>query len=244
VFPISEDFNGRLPSPVVPGSSVAVSSDGKTLRYGADPDEALAKADAAGQAAAGALAKAAAAQDTADTALANAAVADGKAVAAQDTADTAVGLANSITVGGREAIAASSVNKATTVRLNINPSDRVLSQSSAGLLASLGLVYAGDAITLVGQNGAALGAADIGWISGLVRQSIADSSNILAMLSTDEAWTLDSAGGLMPRNDAAESLAWAMDESGDFMPQGSAGETFFWTGDGAEDLMPKTGGIS
>jgi hypothetical protein len=265
VFPVSADFDGRLPSPVVPGASVAISNDGKTMRYGANPDEALAKANNALSASAVADVKAAAAQNTANTAVtkanaaqntadtavskANAAqsIADTavtKANAAQSTADTALAAANAISVKGKDAIQTTTGNRATTVALTIQPGDTVLSQSSSGLIASVGLTYADDVITLTGRGGAVLGEADISWISGLARQAIADSSNIMALLSTDEAWTLDFTGGLTPRPDAAATDAWDLDENGGLAPKDNPAETFFWAVDDNGDLIPKTGGMN
>ena len=40
VVPITEEFNGQLPSPLVAGASLAVTMDGKRLRWGANPDDA------------------------------------------------------------------------------------------------------------------------------------------------------------------------------------------------------------
>lgn len=40
VFPISNNFQSRLPSPIVPNASLAINSTGDGLRYGPNPDDA------------------------------------------------------------------------------------------------------------------------------------------------------------------------------------------------------------
>jgi hypothetical protein len=244
VFPVSESFDGRLGAPVVPGASFRIREDGSGIEYGGDPNLALSNSEAAVATANQAKGIAEAIDGKAAGAVETANAASQAAEEAAGIASEAKGIAEDIGVGGEGAIGTRVVGRTTTVGLKIHPDDRVLSQGSLGLLASLGLSFEGEEIALRGRGGAEIGKIDVGWLIDLARQAIADSSNVLALLSTDGAWTLDFMGGLMPRADAAATAAWALDGDGALLPAASPGETFFWAINETGGLAPKTGGIN
>ncbi len=72
--PISSNLTGEIPAPVIPGASLAISEDGKSLRLGANPDgiaQSVATANEAKQTANGAKQTAEGIADTATQALSN-----------------------------------------------------------------------------------------------------------------------------------------------------------------------------
>lgn len=72
--PISSNLTGEIPAPVIPGASLAISEDGKSLRLGANPDgiaQSVATANEAKQTANGAKQTADGIADTATQALSN-----------------------------------------------------------------------------------------------------------------------------------------------------------------------------